>query len=114
MTDREKLIELLKSAYGTSLNAPHFREHELEPLADHLIANGVTVKTEPKTNADRIRAMSDEELATLLMTEHDYALCIPFCTNKPECDLDLEDIPEERCMGCMIEWLQQPAKEAAP
>ena len=41
---REKLIELLKSAYGTSFNAPYFREHELEPLADHLIANGVTVQ----------------------------------------------------------------------
>ena len=41
---REKLIELLKSAYGTSFNAPHLREHELEPLADHLIANGVTVQ----------------------------------------------------------------------
>ena len=41
---REKLIELLRSVYGTSHNAPYFREHELEPLADHLIANGVTVQ----------------------------------------------------------------------
>ena len=40
---REKLIELLRSAYGTSFNAPYLREHELEPLADHLVANGVTV-----------------------------------------------------------------------
>lgn len=46
MPDRvkEKLVELLKSAYGTSFNAPYFREHELEPLADHLIAHGVTVQ----------------------------------------------------------------------
>ena len=41
---REKLIELLKSAYGKSFNAPHLAEHEIEPLADHLIANGVTVQ----------------------------------------------------------------------
>lgn len=41
---REDLIELLKSAYGTSFNAPHFSEYELEPLADHFIANGVTVQ----------------------------------------------------------------------
>ena len=40
---REKLIKLLKSAYGTSFNAPHLREHELEPLADHLISNGVVI-----------------------------------------------------------------------
>ena len=46
MPDRvkEKLVELLKSAFGTSFNAPYFREHELEPLADHLIAHGVTVQ----------------------------------------------------------------------
>ena len=46
MPDRvkEKLVELLKSAYGTSFIAPYFREHELEPLADHLIAHGVTVQ----------------------------------------------------------------------
>ena len=45
MPDRvkEKLVELLRSAYGTSFNAPYFRKHELEPLADHLIANGVKV-----------------------------------------------------------------------
>ena len=41
---REKLIELLKSAYGKSFNAPHLAEHELEPLADHLVAHGVTVQ----------------------------------------------------------------------
>ena len=41
---KRKLIELLKSAYGTSFNAPHLAEHELEPLADHLIANGVTLQ----------------------------------------------------------------------
>ncbi len=40
---REKLIELLASAYGTSFNAPYLREHELEPLADYLLANGVIV-----------------------------------------------------------------------
>lgn len=32
-------------------------------IADILIAHGMTFKTEPQTNADRIRAMSDEELA---------------------------------------------------
>ena len=44
MDVREKLVELLRSAYGTSFNAPYLSEHELEPLASHLIANGVTVQ----------------------------------------------------------------------
>ena len=44
MDIREKLVELLRSAYGTSFNAPYLSEHELEPLASHLIAHGVTVQ----------------------------------------------------------------------
>ena len=42
MIDKGKLVELLRGAYGTSFNAPYLSEHELEPLANHLIANGVT------------------------------------------------------------------------
>ena len=48
MDVRKKLVELLRSAYGTSFNAPYLSEHELEPLASHLIANGVTVQEEAK------------------------------------------------------------------
>ena len=36
MTDREKLIDILKS--------PPYGEYSYEDLADHLIANGVTVQ----------------------------------------------------------------------
>ena len=58
-------------------------------------------KPKPKTNADRIRAMTDEELAKFL-----YAC--EFC-----------DICEEGCDNCrhngdcerrLLEWLQQPAE----
>lgn len=59
----------------------------------------------PVTNADRIRAMSDEKLAKFL------------------CDLRSRDSAEHPCNGCkaepycrpghtgMIDWLQQPAEE---
>lgn len=66
----------------------------------------------PMTNADRIRAMSDEELAQLLYC----ADGLGWCTNDPACValLDMEDgVPEEKCMGCLISWLQQPAEEDA-
>lgn len=59
------------------------------------------------TNADRIRAMSDEELAAYLADNYDG-----FCQNKPECgaliDTD-EGIPEEKCVVCALEWLRSPA-----
>ena len=67
----------------------------------------------PLTNADRIRAMSDEELAQILIGVMDIDDKIHFCKNKPECEklMDTDDgIPVEWCEACMLEWLQQPAK----
>ena len=51
------------------------------------------------TNADRIRAMSDEELAKKLS---DYT-CPP--------SMDGEVCHEARCQKCWLEWLKAPAKE---
>ena len=47
------------------------------------------------TNADRIRAMSDEELANMVRCPH-------VKTNWDKCKND--------CFACRLEWLQQPAK----
>ena len=65
----------------------------------------------PITKADRIRAMTDEELAKLLY-EIDG---LGYCKNLPECGELLDapgGIPEEKCIGCMLNWLRQPAEEA--
>ena len=60
-----------------------------------------SVQAKPETNADRIRAMSDEELCKLL---GEYKFC---------------DICEEGCDSCtyngdcdkrLLEWLQRPAE----
>lgn len=53
-------------------------------------------EAKPKTNADRIRAMSDEELAKTLSGEEIY----PWCT-KP-CEYD-------NCTDCVLAWLKQEA-----
>ena len=62
---------------------------------------------EPMTNADRIRAMSDEELATFISEIADE------CERNTECN--------QHCYGCDIEycvresclkWLQMPVEEA--
>lgn len=65
-----------------------------------------------QTNADRIRAMSDEELAKALIEVNDSGCHIPFCKELPECQrlLDEGEIPEEKCIVCMLNWLQQPAE----
>lgn len=51
-----------------------------------------------KTNADRIRFMSDEELAKTLNS----AVCPPLTS----CN------EGQQCIKCWLEWLQQPAEEA--
>ena len=62
------------------------------------------------TNADRIRAMSDEELAEVLslLTKNDVCVntSAVFCTGCPF-DAFCSDCKE----GNELEWLQQPAEE---
>lgn len=62
------------------------------------------------TNADRIRNMTDEELAEHILSTPAYETCIKFCKNREECceimDMD-NDIPEEWCKQCLMEWLQK-------
>lgn len=57
--------------------------------------------THTRTNADRIRAMSDEELAKFLR----WDVCVMVRGDNRECCGDCED--------CVAEWLKQPVKEDA-
>ena len=60
----------------------------------------VTKKVEPLTNAQKIRSMSDEELAELIDRETDS------CAPTGDCEKMSRD-----CKACWLEWLQQPAGE---
>ena len=63
----------------------------------------------PQTNADRIRAMSNEELAKMLYNLSDML----WCRELPEC-IDIasieDEIPVEKCIGCALAWLHRPAE----
>ena len=63
------------------------------------------------TNADRIRSMTDEELAAVISQKEGL---VQFCGNKAEC-LEMlctdAEIPDEWCMECAMEWLKQPCEE---
>jgi hypothetical protein len=65
------------------------------------------------TNADRIRAMTDEELAQLMYSFED--LNMPdYCQRKKECDEMLDNdiiIPEENCKKCLVHWLKQEVSD---
>lgn len=53
------------------------------------------------TNAERIRAMSDEELASVVMCPNDASLANISCDKSDHCD----------CYACILDWLHQPAEE---
>ena len=53
----------------------------------------------PMTNADRIRAMSDEELARFFIGDSPNYWHPGLC------------LDGETCIGCFLNWLQQPEEE---
>lgn len=59
-------------------------------------------KMVPPTNADRIRAMSDEELRDFLYDYKFTEMCVEGCD---QCTYG------GRCEERLLNWLQQPAKE---
>lgn len=76
-------------------------------IADILVAHGMTFKTEPLTNADRIRAMSDEELAKMLTVGKGAFGCF-------ECQKIRDGECPTNCDEQCLDWLQRPAEEGAP
>ena len=73
-------------------------DHELDVLANALAREAYAAPKKPprvQTNADRIRAMSDEELKVYLCYISDCSVCL-----------------WQSCNGCKLEdWLKQPYKE---
>lgn len=58
---------------------------------------------EPITNADRIRAMTDDELAKFLSAE---IFTIPECNQ-----LDVVTRCDEDCNKCWLDWLKQESED---
>ena len=110
MDVREKLIEILGKPIF-----PHELADPTEAVADYLLDSGVTVQEwvsvkdrlpenevdyrTINTNADKIRAMSDEELAKFLN----------WCEAMGYEDSSIATDSGGHCMD-MLEWLKQPPK----
>lgn len=64
----------------------------------------------PKTRADRIREMKDEDLTDII---YDLNMEGTFCTNRKECweKLNKDEITDEMCKKCLLEWLRKPVGE---
>ena len=85
-------IEALDMAISALRQQDHFRD--------------LTKKVEPLTNAQKIRAMTDEELVNFLMRLMGHAQCFA------EGIFPYHPCPQNHnCKQCGIDWLQQPCGE---
>lgn len=90
---REEAIEYL-APIAVSAVLPRYKEALGLAIAALKVVDFDQVKNEPLTNADRIRAMSDEELAEWHET----------------CPYINEECTMKGCEKCVLDWLQQPAE----
>ena len=71
-------------------------------------AHDCQFRTRPITNADRFRAMSDEELVNLAVKQigggYDWIPCGILCGGKCECTSD------DECRAKILKWLRQPVE----
>ena len=103
--DRKKIIQILsKDVFVDKLANP------IEALADYLIDNGVTFKTkEIITNFDRIKSMSVEEMAEMLIEETEAPLSGEPFLRTPDGELfsEYEEQAKNKAILHTIQWLLQ-------
>lgn len=74
------------------------------------IINELKEEYKSKTQADKIRSMSDEELADyIIFIGANIEEKIPYCKSTPQCTEILDSgriVPNEICRECLVKWLK--------
>ena len=65
----------------------------------------------PQTNADKIRAMSDEELAEFVLRNGINTLCDIICGGECNAIASFKKSGDEACKEIVMKWLKQSAEE---
>lgn len=68
------------------------------------------VEDKPMTNADRIRAMSDENMAKLISDRSVESLCDIVCGGECKAIHNFYKSAHTMCMEIVLKYLQQPAE----
>ena len=63
------------------------------------------------STADRIRDMSDEELANTMYSNPIFIVCDAVCKDDCAAIDTLNDTKEDACKRTILEWLRQPSEE---
>lgn len=103
--DRDKLKAMLK--HCEECNIGWYKETKEEAIAawNRRAGNDTNIAT----NADRIRSMSDKELAEYIFDlGNGSEYCYGHCAYQDDCPTELD---HDTCIKGVIDWLKQPVKE---
>mgnify|MGYP004540010397 CR=1 FL=1 len=81
-----------------------YEHHDIQDYPCNECAHSYIDKYEPKTNADKIRDMSDEELAEFMSENTSCYYCKVQCEDRPNSPT------ESSCNFRWLEWLQSEAE----
>lgn len=100
IVERTEAIEWLKSIKEKYIHGgDDFYDHQRRTAIDYAV---MMLEQKLQTNADRIRAMSDEKLADVF----GKLVHCGGCPMRDNCKVD--NLP---CNNVLLEWLKQPAEE---
>ena len=110
--DADRALEIVRDQAIAHPNAYHLTNYatlilrEAPTLTDlsKCLAFNSTADDKPQTNADRIRAMNDEEFADALQK---FCIAMADCSDCPLYDFGC---PKNSIFNYWIEWLQQPVE----
>ena len=104
MLDGKPYYELKYRLVGKNDYSIGYSSCDLKIVLDYIDTYFEIVKNDRKTNADRIRSMSDEELAEFMSENTSYYYCGVQCKDRPNSPT------ESSCNFRWLDWLQSEAE----
>lgn len=110
---REELQSAIQDFWDEAF---HYSKHKISDTSKAIALECMMDAAEHKrtcssTNADRIRAMSDDELAIEMGNHAIATICDIVCQGECNAFATLNRTSGDVCKGIIMEWLQQSAEE---
>nr|DAG65360.1 MAG TPA: hypothetical protein [Caudoviricetes sp.] len=109
MLDNKPYYELKYRQIGKKDYSIGYSSYDLKTVLGYIDEYFEIVKSDKQINADRIRNMSDEELASVLFSGCIDSMDLEECPYASEIELDYDKI-RKMCKKCTLEWLQSEAE----
>ena len=116
--DADRALEIVRDQAIAHPNAYHLTNYatlilqEAPTLTDlsKCLAFNSTADGKPQTNADKIRAMSDEEITEFVCRNGINTLCDIICGGECNAIASFKKSGDEACKEIVMKWLQQPCE----